>query len=113
MFYLGRFQQRTILNSKLIPTSKELKEFERDPHIALLALVVNSGQGRYLETDDNLTQESIENIKEKISNNLKAEDIGKIFSNFKKNFDKEARLYGCGTCGIRGFEMGNSNFKYK
>ena len=72
---------------------------------------MNSGQGRFLETDYTLTPEAIENLKKEINENLKPENIGKIFTKFKHNFDKESRLYGCGTCGIRGFEMGSSKFR--
>lgn len=107
---IGRFQDSLPLNSKLVPTAAQLAEFERDPHVALLALAMNSGQGRFLETDDDLTPEAIQNLKKEISENLRPEDIGEIFTKFQKKFGKEADLYGCGMCGIRGFEMGTTKY---
>ena len=39
-------------DSKLLPTAEQLREFERDPFTVLLALAMNSGQGRFLANDD-------------------------------------------------------------
>ena len=56
-------------------TAKQLKEFERDPFIALLALATNSGQGRFLASDDVLNTNSVKELNQEIQNNLNEEII--------------------------------------
>lgn len=96
--------------TKLAPTAEQLKNFERDPRVALLACASNSGQGRFLATDQNdLLNGSpiaIKQIKEEIEKNLKKEDFGYIFRKFQSQFDKNAKLVACACCGVRCFEMG-------
>ena len=99
----------------MAPTSHQLAEFERDPKIALLACAANSGQGRFLQTDHDFiitnNDAKIKEIKKEIENNLKKEDIGKIYENFVSTFNKDAKLFACGSCGMRGFEMGDTKTK--
>ena len=99
----------------MAPTSHQLAEFERDPKIALLACAANSGQGRFLQTDHDFiitnNDAKIKEIKKEIENNLKKEDIGKIYENFVSTFNKDAKLFACGSCEMRGFEMGDTKTK--
>jgi len=109
-------QQDFNWESKLAPTADQLTEFERDPKIALLACAANSGQGRFLQTDHDFiasnSEAKIREIKKEIENNLKKEDVGRIYEKFMSEFNKDAHLFGCGSCGIRGFEMGDNKTTY-
>ena len=97
-------------DSKLLPTAEQLREFERDPFTVLLALAMNSGQGRFLAKDDTLNEQSVLELNLEIKKNLNKEHIGKVFEKFQHCFNKDAKLLACGTCGIRGFEMRDNHF---
>ena len=53
----------------------------------------------------------LEEIKKEIEENLSRRDIGDIFQRFKKNFDKDAQLLACGSCGVREYEMGDKKME--
>ena len=84
--------------------------FERDARVALLACAANSGQGRFLQSDHedilNQNPSKINEIKKEIEDNLSQGEIGKIFKRFAADFDKNAALSACASCGVRAFEMG-------
>lgn len=67
---LGPFEGKLPWNSKFIPNLVQLAEFERDPQVVLIALAMNSGQGRFLESDDPLPAEVIQNLKKEMSENV-------------------------------------------
>ena len=87
--------------SKGMPTMRQLKNFEKDPTIALLAMAMNSGQvwfaaarelhGSFEEEEKQL----IEKMKKEISNNFNTSTRGRIVDSFQSSFDKNAMLLGC------------------
>lgn len=106
------------LDSKGIPTSQQLQNFERETSIALLALAANSGQTRFAATNllhphvSTETQEmAINSLKEEIESNLKPIHLGTIVEKFQAAFDKNRLLLGCASCGIREFQMGKVNYE--
>ena len=103
-------------DSKGIPTALQLKEFERDPIVALLAMALNSGQSRFAgvrELNESTTEERKEIIEElikEIDDNYKVKSCGRIVDDFQSTFDKNAPLFGCACCGIREFQMGGVSY---
>ncbi len=106
------------LESKGIPSGEDLKEFERDPTVALLAMAANSGQSRFASTNQlhphasaEVQQDAIRRLQEEIAANLNSSDLGAIVDKFQTTFDKNAMLLGCACCGIRAFQMGSLKFE--
>lgn len=106
----------SLLHFKGTPSAKQLKDFEKDPSTALMALATNSGLGRFSETRylhvNPLEDKSdlIESLKEEISDNLRMSDKEEIVNKFQQKFNVNAMLIACACCGIREYVMGNTKY---
>ena len=96
---------------------RQLKNFEKDPTTALLAMAMNSGQVRFAAarelhgSSEEEEKQLIEKLKKEISNNFNTSARGQIVDSFQNAFDKNAMLLGCACCGIREFQMGSVRYQ--
>ncbi|KAI9551024.1 hypothetical protein GHT06_005687 [Daphnia sinensis] len=107
------------------PTIQHLKQFERDPVIALITLAINSGHNRFraasrlyrntntldLENPDTLQiLQTIEEEKEAGFTDNGQNPRARIVETFQYSMDLKAPLFGCACCGIRTFQMAGIDF---
>jgi hypothetical protein len=103
-------------------TSDQLLHFESDPIAALMNLITNTGLDRFRDADhllDNWKHAAsnpqppssyLTNLSEEIIRNVTEANRGVIADNFLKDWDIEAQMFGCASCGMKDFTMGPTKF---
>nr|CAH0098455.1 unnamed protein product [Daphnia galeata] len=104
------------------PTSDQLLHFESDPIAALMNLITNTGLDRFRDADhlaDNWKHAAsnpqpplgyLTNLSEEIISNVTEANLGVIAEKFLKDWDIEAQMFGCASCGMKDFAMGPAKF---
>ena len=103
-------------------TSDQLLHFESDPIAALMNLITNTGLDRFRDADHLLHNwkhaasnpqphsSYLTNLSEEIISNVTEANRGVIADNFLKDWDIEAQMFGCASCGMKDFTMGPTKF---
>jgi hypothetical protein len=104
------------------PTDEQLLHFESDPVAALMNLITNTGLDRFRDSDhviDNWGDAVLDpkpppdyltNLAKEIISNVTEDDLGVIAEKFLSNWDIEAQMLACASCGVKDFAMGPSKF---
>lgn len=100
------------------PTKEQLAEAEKTPVAALMNLVTNTGLARFRDATmiiDNWTAAHDTqliipdyrlHIAQELQSNITNPEFKRILNDFLKDWNIEARLFACASCGVKAFEMG-------
>jgi hypothetical protein len=101
------------------PSKEQLADAERNPEAALMNLVTNTGLARFRDTSriiDNwsvvhdaqeIIPDYVEHINQELQSNIENQEFKRILKDFLNDWNIEAELFACASCGVKAFEMGS------